>query len=88
MHATEAEGSFGAIKTTKEHLGIMLTAQAAHSAETPLLTNMPATRVPFQLEENSGEATITLRAWPVKTTSGDLTPGDYRGVAILDIYTP
>ncbi|MBV7403496.1 fimbrial protein [Enterobacter sp. ENT03] len=88
MHAPAAEGGFGAIKTNKAHLGIMLTAQSQHSVETRFRSDDPSIRVPFHLAENNGEATITLQAWPVKTTSDDITPGDYVGVAVLDIYIP
>lgn len=81
-------GNYGAIKTNKENLGIMLSAKSMQSAETVFRSDDPSIRVPFQLDTDDGEATITLKAWPVKMTSDDPTPGNYAGIALLDIYTP
>ncbi|HHT8250383.1 TPA: fimbrial protein [Citrobacter braakii] len=88
MNAAVAAGGYGAIKTTNDNIGIMLSAQSAQSPETQFLTSDPTIRVPFKLEQDNGEATITLRSWPVKVTSAELTPGGYSATALLDVYVP
>ncbi|MDM3404681.1 fimbrial protein [Citrobacter sp. Cb019] len=88
MEATAAAGGYGAIKTTNDNIGIMLSAQSAQSPETQLLTSDPSIRVPFLLDTHNGEATITLKSWPVKVSSDDPAPGSYSATALLDVYVP